>query len=65
MPSLPRCVVGKWASTLDDADLLAWAKAIREISRVDLLAKICAAAGEQPFALTALKDHINGRCVCH
>lgn len=60
-----RCVVGRWLDQLDAADRQAFKRATSTRSRIDLFGMICAAAGVQPFSLTALKDHINPeRCVC-
>lgn len=59
-----RCVVGRWRDGLDKEDKEAFKRALGRISRAELYGAICAAHGERPFGLTALKDCINGRCVC-
>ncbi len=58
------CVVGAWIASLDDEDRLALGGAMEAMSRADLFGTICAAEGCRPFGLTALKNHINQRCVC-
>lgn len=63
-PTRVRCVVGRWQDSLDSADRKALKAAIPRMSRADLYGIICAASGDRPFGLTALKDCINGRCVC-
>lgn len=62
--SLARCVVGRWRDQLDNADQKAFKAAVPRMSRADLYGLICAAYGDSPFGLTALKQHINGRCQC-
>ncbi len=59
-----KCVVGQWLKSLDKDDRAAFKRAVPNKSRVDLFGFVCAAHGGRPFGLTALKDHINGRCVC-
>lgn len=59
-----QCVVGKWKSTLDQEDKEAFKQAIGRMTRADLHGVICAAHQGRPFGLTALKDCLNGRCVC-
>ena len=59
-----RCVVGRWRDGLDQEDRKALNLAVNRMSRADLYGLICAAAGTKPYGLTALKDHINGRCIC-
>lgn len=63
---MARCVVGAWHGELDAADRKALKRCLffNAVSRADLYADICTAHGGRPFSLTALKDHINGRCVC-
>lgn len=56
--------MGVWRFALDEEDVQAYSRALRDLSRAELFATICAAVGAKPFSLTALKDHINGRCVC-
>lgn len=58
------CVVGKWISELDAEDYQELGLAIGRISRADLYGFICAAEARRPFGLTALKDHLNGKCIC-
>lgn len=58
------CVVGQWAQKLDADDLLAFQEAPGRMTRVGLYETICWAEGSKPFGLTALKDHLNDRCVC-
>lgn len=59
-----KCVVGVWHQGLDAADKKAFKRAAVKRSRVDLYGFICAADGGRPFGLTALKDHLNVRCIC-
>jgi len=58
------CVVGVWHDGLDAEDKRAFKRAAVDRSRADLFGAICAASGGRPFGLTALKDHLNARCVC-
>lgn len=58
------CVVGRWRDELDAADRKAFKAALPRMSRADLYGHICAAGAGRPFSLTALKDCINGRCIC-
>lgn len=60
-----RCVVGTWKAGLDKDDREAFARAVGRKKRVDLYADICVAHGGRPFGLTALKDHLNHRCICN
>ena len=60
-----KCIVGKWFDTLDAEDKRAFKRANGRISRAELYAAICAADGGRPLGLTALKDHLNARCVCN
>jgi hypothetical protein len=60
-----RCVVGRWRDSLDKEDLAAFTRAVGSMSRADLYGAICAAHGSRPFGLTALKDCLNGRCICN
>lgn len=59
------CVVGKWRADLDAEDRAAFVAAVPDRKRADLYALICEAEGGKPFGLTALKDHLNLRCVCN
>lgn len=59
------CVVGKWRNALDTEDRTAFDAAIPNRHRADLHSLICQAEGSKPFGLTALKQHLNLRCVCN
>lgn len=60
-----KCVVGAWIDGLDSEDTVAFAAAEDTRSRVDLHRVIAKAnGGVQPYSLTALKDHLNTRCIC-
>ena len=61
---MPRCVVGRWLVQCDATDRKAFKRACVDRGRAELFAVICEAHGGKPFSLTALKDCINGRCVC-
>lgn len=61
---MPQCVVGSWVDGLDPEDTVAFDQAADTVSRIELYKAICVAAEKKPFGLTALKDHINTRCVC-
>lgn len=60
-----KCVVGRYIDTLDGEDRKAFKQAVGRMSRADLYGAICAAQASRPFGLTALKDHILGRCICN
>lgn len=59
-----KCVTGLWLDTLDDEDREAFKQSIGRVSRAELYAAICAANGGSPYGLTALKQHLNFRCIC-
>lgn len=59
-----RCVVGRWRDLLDTEDRRAFKAAVPRMSRADIYGFICAASAGKPFSLTALKDCLNGRCIC-
>lgn len=59
-----KCVVATWLASLDKDDRAAFKRAVPTMSRADLYGVICAAHGGRPYGLTALKQHINGRCMC-
>jgi hypothetical protein len=61
---MPKCVVGRWRGQLDAEDREAFERAAAAGSRIDLYVDICTSHGGRPFSLTAMKDCINGRCVC-
>jgi len=61
---MTRCVVGRWLGQVDAADRKAFKQACVNRGRAELFALICEANGGKPFSLTALKDCVNGRCVC-
>ena len=76
---MARCAVGRWKDSLDKEDRKAFEKASSgavwycldsdcnghpPVSRADLHATICEAEGRKLFALTTLKDCLNGRCIC-
>ena len=57
------CKAGAWIDSLDAEDTIAFDNALDNLSRADLYRVICQVYGK-PFGLTALKQHINGRCGC-
>lgn len=59
-----RCVVGRWLDRLDVDDRKAFKRACVDRGRAELFAVVCLAEGSKPFSLTALKDHLNARCIC-
>lgn len=59
-----RCVVGRWIESLDSADRKAFKRACVDRGRAELFAVICEACDGKPFSLTAMKDHVNVKCVC-
>ena len=60
--------MGVWFDALDVEDAIQFDRALDDRSRIDLYQKVCEAAAlddkEKPYGLTAMKDHINGKCVC-
>lgn len=65
---MTQCVVGQWRESLDQEDKEAFSRvacSVRPVNRAALYATICKACGEKPYGLTALKQHLNGRCACN
>lgn len=60
-----KCVVGEWLDSLSAERQADFDNALDTLSRVSLHNKIVEdEKGVRPFGLTALKDHLNTKCVC-
>ena len=59
-----KCVVGQWAATLTEGDLIAFLDSLdNEDFSTRSLFTLYKSAGAQ-FGLTSLKEHRNGNCSC-